>query len=51
MSRLYDWYQDNVADGPGAFVMKVKDINDFAPAFQQKLLRELQQDVAELVSR
>ena len=45
-SDLYEWYQDYVADGPGAFVMQVKDIKDFAAAFQQKLLRELQLTVS-----
>jgi len=49
--ELYEWYQDNVAEGAGAFVMQIKDMKDFAPAFQQKLLRELQQDVAELEKR
>jgi len=45
---LYDWYQDYVADGPGAFIMQIKDVKDFAAAFQKKLLRELQQDVSRL---
>ena len=46
MPNLFEWYQDYVADGPGAFVMQIKGVNDFAAAFQQKLLRELQQEVA-----
>jgi len=45
---LYDWYQDYVASGPGAFIMQIKAVTDFAPAFQKKLLRELQQDVSRL---
>lgn len=48
MSQLEEWYADNVPMGPGAFVMTVKDVKDFAPAFQLKLLRELQTDVAGL---
>ena len=48
MSQLEEWYQDNVPMGPGAFVMSVKSVNDFAPAFEIKLLRELQNDVASL---
>jgi len=47
-SDLFDWYQDYVADGPGAFIMQIKAVSDFAPAFQQKLLRELQLEVAAL---
>lgn len=45
---LFDWYQDYVATGPGAFVMRIKDARDFAPAFEQKVLRELQLNVAQL---
>ena len=45
---LYDWYVDVVMSGPGAFVLQVKEMRDFGKAFQQKLLRELQLDVAEL---
>jgi len=44
---LFAWYQDHVASGPGAFVMHVKSMHDFAPAFKLKLLRELSADVAE----
>ena len=43
---LADWYRYNVLIGPGAFLMKVKDMRDFAPAFEAKLLRELQSEVA-----
>jgi len=45
---LFDWYQDYVAAGPGAFVMRIKDARDFAPAIEQKVLRELQLNIARL---
>lgn len=48
MSQLEAWYQDNVPMGAGSFAMSVKDMRDFATAFQRKLLRELQTDVAQL---
>ena len=43
---LYDWYVYSVMTGPGAFVMQVKEMRDFPRAFQAKLLKELQVDVA-----
>ena len=35
------WYRDNVTAGPGSFVMKADDFDDFAVAMKQKLLREI----------
>lgn len=48
MSQLYEWYQFYVPVGAGAFVMQIKTVKDFAPAFEMKLLRELQTEVAGL---
>ena len=48
---LVDWYRYNVLSGPGAFLMNVKSMRDFAPAFEAKLLRELQAEVAMLDGR
>lgn len=45
-SGLIDWYADNVPVGRGAFVMQVHSMRDFAPAFKEKLLRELQPDLS-----
>ena len=42
---LYQWYVDAVMTGEGAFVLQVKTMRDFARAFEEKLLRELQVDV------
>ena len=48
---LVDWYRYNVVIGPGAFLMHVKAMQDFAVAFEAKLLRELQAEVALLDGR
>jgi hypothetical protein len=45
---LLNWYEDYVATGPGAFVMQVRSARDFAPAFERKVLRELQINIARL---
>jgi Protein of unknown function (DUF1194) len=45
--ELFDWYRQNVATGPGAFVMHVATMRDFAASFKLKLLRELSAEVSE----
>ncbi len=47
LPELFDWYRDHVATGAGAFVMRVKSMRDFAPAFKLKLLRELLPELSE----
>ena len=39
--QVLEWYETNVPEGPGAFVVQVETMHDFAPAFKMKLLREL----------
>ena len=46
-AQVFEWYQDNVPTGAGAFAMHVKTMHDFAPAFRLKLLRELAPEVSE----
>lgn len=38
---LYDYYRDNVAGGPGSFVLQLNRFEDFSKAMQVKLEREL----------
>ncbi len=45
--ELFAWYRANVQTGPGSFVMHVKSMRDFAPAFKLKLLRELSAEVSD----
>ena len=44
--NLFRWYRENVMTGSGAFVLRARDMNDFARAFREKLLRELQPELA-----
>jgi hypothetical protein len=39
--NLDTYYRDNVIGGPGAFVVAVKDYNNFADAIISKLLKEI----------
>ena len=41
MVPLDKYYADCVIGGPGAFVLPVKDIEDFAPAIRRKLVMEI----------
>lgn len=43
---LESYYRDNVIGGPGAFLITVENLQDFANAMNQKLLREIRTDVA-----
>ncbi len=38
---LTNWYRDNVAGGPGAFVLEVHDFKSFGEAMARKLLSEI----------
>lgn len=38
---LTQWYRDNVAGGPGSFVLEVHDFNSFGEAMARKLLTEI----------
>lgn len=38
---LADWYQGNLIEGPGAFVMSIAQLSSFAEAIQLKLVREI----------
>jgi hypothetical protein len=39
---LVEFYRDNVIGGPGAFVIRAKDYEDFTDALRAKLLREIE---------
>jgi hypothetical protein len=39
---LVEFYRDNVIGGPGAFVIRAKDYEDFTEAVRAKLLREIE---------
>lgn len=43
---LEGYYHDYVVGGPGAFVLTADDFHDFARAFREKLLREIQTLIA-----
>lgn len=49
--NLDTYYQSEVISGPGAFVVVAKGFDDFGRAIQQKLLREIRSNVAEIPSR
>lgn len=38
---LADWYQENLIEGPGSFVMSIAQISSFAEAIELKLVREI----------
>lgn len=48
---LEDWYRTYVITGSRAFVMSVRDFEDFDRTFLEKLLRELEPDVARLMGK
>lgn len=39
--KLDQWYRENVKTGPGSFVMRATDYEDFAVAIREKLWREI----------
>lgn len=39
---LFAWYRDNVIAGPGSFVIRAADFQDFPEAITRKLLREIE---------
>ncbi|WP_051630938.1 DUF1194 domain-containing protein [Afifella pfennigii] len=42
--ELGAWYRRNLIAGPSAFVMEVKDYEDFAAAMVRKLIREIEEE-------
>lgn len=46
--KLDEYYRDNVIHGPGAFVIKATDFNDFARAIRDKLWRETSQSISRI---
>ncbi|MEM9332353.1 MAG: DUF1194 domain-containing protein [Pseudomonadota bacterium] len=45
---LDEYYRENVISGPGSFIVRAKDFQDFGRAIRQKLLREISANVAHL---
>lgn len=48
---LGDYYRQNVAGGPGSFVIEISRYEDYADAIRRKLLREIQPNVSALPPR
>jgi len=44
--RLDEYYRENVIFGPGSFVIRAQNFDDFAEAIQEKLLREISSPIS-----
>lgn len=47
---LLNWYTDNIQGGSGSFTLAAADFDSFQTAIEQKLAREIRQDVPEPIS-
>ncbi len=49
-SGLYNWYRNNIQGGTGSFTLAAASFADFSTAIEQKLVREISNNVPEPIS-